>query len=335
MHGKDDLMILNLKRYLSLLLVLMLLIGIVPHAYAVEMTEPKSTEPEETVVTVDPTEPTEPTEPPNEADVPAVMSLDAEDNGIMALASTTSNVLLFDQASPNYTTVLSSQVSVTYKPNGTDASVTAYIKNLGWHFARINGVSYPDDPIYCIEPCKNFAASTSGNYVDTDITVDGSGTSRGANVWYALPAERREAISLTLLYSRQLWDDSYSVTTTAMASNPNVSLRVATQFLIYEIVTGLRDASTFALNDSNGYCYYDKERISVRMDDGNSLTGMVYIMDQQKDFGYPCASYYYTVAQGYLDCGLDTNVLEQALADSVQQAEVRLRKEQQNGMRFF
>lgn len=84
-----------------------------------------------------------------------------------------------------------------------------------------------------------------------------------------------------------------------------------------------------------GYCYYDKERIPVRMDDGSSLIGMVYIMDLQKDFGYPCASYYYTVAQGYLDCGLDTSVLEQALADSVQQAEVRLQQEQQSGMRFF
>lgn len=65
-----------------------------------------------------------------------------------------------------------------------------------------------------------------------------------------------------------------------------------------------------------GYCYYDKERIPVQMDDGSSLTGMVYIMDQQKDFGYPCASYYYTVAKGYLDCGLDMDILEQALLDS-------------------
>lgn len=73
-----------------------------------------------------------------------------------------------------------------------------------------------------------------------------------------------------------------------------------------------------------GYCYYDKERIPVQMDDGSSLTGMVYIMDQQKGFGYPCASYYYTVAQGYLDCGLDTSVLEQALLDSGQKAQQRM-----------
>jgi len=191
-------MILNLKRYISLLLVLMLLIGIVPTVNAAEL-DSERTLPEETVSEAsqqtergeltenteptDPTEPTEPTEAPYEAPGEDDMELLAEaDNAIMLAASTTSNVLLFDQASPNYTTYLSSQISVTYKPNGTDSSKTAYIKNLGWHFARINGVSYPDDPIYCIEPCKNYAASTSGNYVDNDVTVDGSGSTRGSNV---------------------------------------------------------------------------------------------------------------------------------------------------------
>lgn len=73
-----------------------------------------------------------------------------------------------------------------------------------------------------------------------------------------------------------------------------------------------------------GYCYYDKEQIPVRMDDGSTLTGMVYIMDPRMDFGHPSAHYYNTVARGYQDCGLDTHVLEQALADSVQEAQRRL-----------
>lgn len=268
-------MILNLKRFISLLLVLMLLIGIVPTVNAAEL-DSERTLPEETVSEAseqteptepteltestdnseptDPTEPTEPTEAPYEDPGEDDMELLVEaDNTIMLAASTTSNVLLFDQASPNYTTYLSSQISVTYKPNGTDSSKTAYIKNLGWHFARINGVSYPDDPIYCIEPCKNYAASTSGNYVDNDVTVDGSGSSRGSNVWYAMPESYREAIALVLLYSRQKWDSSYTVSNTSMANNPNVPLRIATQFLIYEIVTGLRDPDTFVRNSTNGY----------------------------------------------------------------------------------
>ena len=85
-------------------------------------------------------------------------------------------MLLFDKASPNYTTVLRSQVSVTYNPNGSDAVKTAYIKNLGWHFARYNNIAYADDPLYCIEPYKNYAASTSGNSVDRDVTLTGSGS---------------------------------------------------------------------------------------------------------------------------------------------------------------
>lgn len=129
----------------------------------------------------------------------------------------------------------------------------AIIKNLGWHFARYNNTPYEDDPIYCIEPCKNYAASTSGNYMDQDLGVSGSGSSRGSNVWYAMPSSYRQAIALTLLYSKQLWNSNYSVKTTAMANNPNVSTRIATQFLIYEIVTGLRDADTFNRKSSNGY----------------------------------------------------------------------------------
>lgn len=255
-------MILNLKRYISLLLVLMLLIGIVPTVNAAEL-DSESTLPEETVSEAseqteqnDPTEPTEPTAPPGDtgdADLvdPGTAS-EVGDYAVMSIASTQNSIMLFDYAdNGNYTTVLNSQVSCAYKPNGSGTTRTAYIKNMGWHFARYGGVAYPDDPLYCIEPWRSYAASTSGNSVDRDVTLDGSGSTQGSNVWHALPAERREAIGLILLYSNQMWDHSISVTTTSKANNPNVPLRVATQFLIYEIVCGLRDPSTFTLNSTN------------------------------------------------------------------------------------
>ena len=272
-----------MKRGFCLFLVAVLLAGLVPCAFADEAmptgevkaseaaTEAveETTAPPETAVPSESTEPpSEITEPPEatettesetevtepEADPVEDAPEDAvEDDRLAAYASTVTNVLLFDKASPNYTTVLRSQVSVTYNPNGSDAAKTAYIKNLGWHFARYNNVPYEDDPLYCIEPCKNYAASTSGNYMDEDLGVSGSGSTRGSNVWYAMPYSYRQAIALTLLYSRQLWDSNYSVKTTAMANNPNVSTRIATQFLIYEIVTGLRDANTFNRRGSNGY----------------------------------------------------------------------------------
>lgn len=272
-----------MKRGFCLFLVAVLLAGLVPCAFAdeamptgeVEASEAATEAAEETTAPPETAVPSESSEPPSETTEPpeatettesetGVTEPEAdpvedapenavEDDRIAAYASTVTNVLLFDKASPNYATVLRSQVSVTYNPNGSDAAKTAYIKNLGWHFARYNNVPYEDDPLYCIEPCKNYAASTSGNYMDEDLGVSGSGSTRGSNVWYAMPYSYRQAIALTLLYSRQLWDSNYSVKTTAMANNPNVSTRIATQFLIYEIVTGLRDADTFNRRGSNGY----------------------------------------------------------------------------------
>ena len=180
--------------------------------------------------------------------------LDADDRILDAdtYASTQNSIMLFDYAdNGDYTTRLNYQVSCTYQPNGSGTARTAYIKNMGWHFARYGGVAHADEPLYCIEPWRNYGASTSGNSVDRDVTLYGSGSSTGSNVWYALPAARREAIGLILLYSNQQWNHSVSVTTTKRDSNPNVPLRVATQMLIYEIVCSLRDPYSFNRNSTN------------------------------------------------------------------------------------
>ena len=194
-------------------------------------------------------DPTDETTLPEELD-----DLDSDDRllGTEAYASTQKSIMLFDFAdNGDYTTRLNYQVSCTYKPNGSGTTRTAYVRNMGWHFARYGGVAHADEPLYCIEPWRNYAASTSGNSVDRDVTLNGSGSTTGSNVWYALPSARREAIGLILLYSDQQWDHSISVTTTKKDSNPNVPLRVATQILIYEIVCGLRDPSSFNRNNSN------------------------------------------------------------------------------------
>ena len=254
-------MILNLKRYLSLLLVLMLLIGIVPTVHADGI---------DTGDVVENSEQTEALEDDSIALSPAPMALSAAgDYAVMSIASTQNSIMLFDYAdNGNYTTVLNSQVACAYKPNGSGTTRTAYIKNLGWHFARYGGIAYPDDPLYCIEPWRSYGASTSGNSVDRGVTLDGSGSTTGSNVWYALPAARREAIGLILLYSNQMWDKSVSVTTTKKDSNPNVPLRIATQFLIYEIVCGLRNPTTFQSNSTNecgtsGDIFYNAGEASV------------------------------------------------------------------------
>ena len=293
----------HLRRIISLLLVLVLCFGLIPGVSAAEAdtpgadiptdvteeTAPPTTEdttpteepapeeppaedspPEESIPDAESTEPsTEPSTEDVTQDGPGIMGLSPGDSSTWAIGSTQKSIMLFDYAdNGNYTTVLNSQVACAYKPNGSGTTRTAYIKNLGWHFARYGGVAYADDPLYCIEPWRSYAASTSGNSVDREVTLDGSGSTTGSNVWYALPAARREAIGLILLYSNQMWNHSISVTTTSKANNPNVPLRIATQFLIYEIVCGLRDPSTFTLNSTNecgtaGNIFYNAGAASV------------------------------------------------------------------------
>ena len=211
-------------------------------------------------------DPTDETTLPEELD-----DLDSDDRllGAEAYASTQKSIMLFDFAdNGDYTTRLNYQVSCAYKPNGNGTTRTAYVKNMGWHFARYGGVAHADEPLYCIEPWRNYAASTSGNSVDRDVTLNGSGSTTGSNVWYALPSARREAIGLILLYSDQQWNHSISVTSVKKDRNPNVPLRVATQILIYEIVCGLRDPSSFNRNGSNecgtsGDVFYNAAAASV------------------------------------------------------------------------
>jgi len=263
-------------------MVFVLCFGMIPCAFADEITTPTAPQsgegsaseavPPNTDQTPPPEEsaapPEESTEPPSEeatepmeedptdeTTLPEELDdLDSDDRllGAEAYASTQKSIMLFDFAdNGDYTTRLNYQVSCAYKPNGSGTTRTAYVKNMGWHFARYGGVAHADEPLYCIEPWRNYAASTSGNSVDRDVTLNGSGSTTGSNVWYALPSARREAIGLILLYSDQQWDHSISVTSVKKDSNPNVPLRVATQILIYEIVCGLRDPSSFNRNSSN------------------------------------------------------------------------------------
>ena len=261
------------RRLLCLLLAVMLVfsvpLGAMAEAPPEEKEVPEASETveatEAVVETTSPEEIEEATEPfteepaedfTEETEAPAEDTTDeSEDNrllGAEAYASTQKSIMLFDFAdNGDYTTRLNYQVSCAYKPNGSGTTRTAYVKNMGWHFARYGGVAHADEPLYCIEPWRNYAASTSGNSVDRDVTLNGSGSTTGSNVWYALPSARREAIGLILLYSDQQWDHSISVTSVKKDSNPNVPLRVATQILIYEIVCGLRDPSSFNRNRSN------------------------------------------------------------------------------------
>lgn len=76
----------------------------------------------------------------------------------------------------------------------------------------------------------------------------------------------------------------------------------------------LRDE--MSLDRYEGYpSHYFKQNVPVQLD-GEEVNAMVYIMNLKMGFGLPSPYYYQTVHEGYNDCGLDTDVLDKALADS-------------------
>ncbi len=72
------------------------------------------------------------------------------------------------------------------------------------------------------------------------------------------------------------------------------------------------------LDRYEGYpSHYFKRDIPVQTDAGE-INAMVYIMNLRMGFGLPSPRYYLTVYNGYRDCGLDIDVLENAVINSTQ-----------------
>ena len=63
--------------------------------------------------------------------------------------------------------------------------------------------------------------------------------------------------------------------------------------------------------------YYFKQDIPVEMKNGETVNGMVYIMNLRQNFGVPSDSYVHTVSEGYRNCRLDISVLKDAIRQSV------------------
>lgn len=73
-----------------------------------------------------------------------------------------------------------------------------------------------------------------------------------------------------------------------------------------------------ALDRYEGYpSHYFKQNVPVQLG-SEEVNAMVYIMNLKRQFGMPSPYYYQTVLEGYHDCGLDINVLDQAIRDSAQ-----------------
>ena len=85
------------------------------------------------------------------------------------------------------------------------------------------------------------------------------------------------------------------------------------------------------LDRYEGYpSHYFKENVPVQMQDGSQVDGMVYIMNPKMKFGMPSTHYYKVVHQGYIDCGLDTHVLNEAVQKSAGSYYENVSSEQQH-----
>ena len=210
----------HFRSVVSLLMVFVLCFGMIPCAFADEITTPTAPQsgegsaseavPPNTDQTPPPEEsaapPEESTEPPSEeatepmeedptdeTTLPEELDdLDSDDRllGAEAYASTQKSIMLFDFAdNGDYTTRLNYQVSCAYKPNGSGTTRTAYVKNMGWHFARYGGVAHADEPLYCIEPWRNYAVFTATRYLP-------SASNSSYNIWYMSGSSYQTTISL-------------------------------------------------------------------------------------------------------------------------------------------
>ena len=83
-------------------------------------------------------------------------------------------------------------------------------------------------------------------------------------------------------------------------------------------VWSLRPKDEKALDSYEGYpSHYHKEDLTVTMNNGPKIPAMVYIMNHKMQFGIPSQRYYNAVYEGYENCGLDVNILNDAVDNSI------------------
>lgn len=207
----------HLRRIVSFLLVLVLCFGLIPGVSAAEAdtpgadTQTEAAEAEETTPTVADTQPTEelPPETESESTEPPSTDVPIEEPGlmdaiftgasVMSIASTQNSIMLFDFAgNGNYTTVLNSQVACAYKPNGSGTTRTAYIKNLGWHFARYGYLFYDRDrQIKAANISVGEDWRTQQCYLLVDKALIHDAEQRGNTLLWIMREDRRESRKAT------------------------------------------------------------------------------------------------------------------------------------------
>lgn len=227
------------KRFLALLLAVILVLGVIPTVYAAD--EPNQDD-DNTEATTETTESTDSTSDGDDEDSTyidtyssTVVGIEEPTGETPALYADTTGTLW------NYDWLVFG-LKKTVSANYTDAQGTSkyfQCSHLQWHY-----VDDPTNLIYCLEPNKEFGYGSGkpGDNVGTGGTSTGT---NGQNAWYqGLTYAQRQAIGLVLLYGcpNGLWDSEAGVSKDYR--NPNRGYRAATQAILWEIVTGMRSATS-------------------------------------------------------------------------------------------
>ncbi|GHU73645.1 gamma-glutamylcyclotransferase [Clostridia bacterium] len=88
---------------------------------------------------------------------------------------------------------------------------------------------------------------------------------------------------------------------------------VATPVLVWR----LQPEDEAMLDMYEGYPnFYRKETVRV-LHNGKMLDAMIYIMNDGRSLGRPCAEYFAAIRKGYTDAGFDVGILREAVLNSV------------------
>ena len=87
------------------------------------------------------------------------------------------------------------------------------------------------------------------------------------------------------------------------------------------LIWRITPADEAALDRYEGWPYlYRKETIKVRLD-GETVSGMIYIMNKGRPHGSPSCYYYSVILDGYNSAGFDVQTLKKAARESAEAAE--------------
>lgn len=152
----------------------------------------------------------------------------------------------------------------------------------GWHFAD-EDQKYPWDymnMLYCLESDKQFSVGI-GNSGDADVPLDGTVTNDstiGERCWFKLSAEQRMAIALVIMYGcpTKLWNEDWGLNPEGYrySQNPNIAYRFATQALVWEFAGGFRESIPPYNSMKTSYWY--EQAIGVCMNEDKTVDHFLY-----------------------------------------------------------